>query len=99
VLFPVPCERGCMYSDLKNLKGMRSRSQAGGLRAGTGAIQWPFGCVSGAPSRNVGTTRSDRPNIRIFATIRWSGNSSGLADGRSHACLYRPNAVELLAAL
>jgi hypothetical protein len=52
-------------------------------------------------SRDVGTSRSTRPNrldIKIFGSIRWSGNSRGLADRRSHAGFYCPNAVELLAA-
>lgn len=37
--------------------------------------------------------------IRIFVSTNWPGNNSRLTDGRSDACLYCPNAVELLAAL
>jgi hypothetical protein len=37
--------------------------------------------------------------LRIFVSTNWPGNSSRLTDGRSDACLYPPNTVELLAAL
>src|SRR5438045_3089377 len=36
---------------------------------------------------------------RISVSTNWPSNSSRLTDGRSDACLYRPNAIELLAAL
>ena len=37
--------------------------------------------------------------MRSSPALKWCRNSRGLADGQSHACLYCPNADDLLAAL